>query len=785
MHIERQADHGRLTDSPRFIPIIMQILNTAAKHTVLFWLVTRPRANVWRATIILKAAYRLIPTDTAVPDETAPPIASGDDPAEPDTSLRYGSDFVPYKPNVDFLVVGAAHPSEGRPVKACRVSIGIGRYTKSLAVFGDRRWTWGPLGASPGEAEAFVTLQLGYDRAYGGPGFSGNPVGRGIDVKPGQPMPNIECLDHLVVQSTHRPQPAGFGPLRMLWQPRISKAGSYDAAWLAERWPWFPADLDWSFFNAAPPDQQFATLRGDETLQFENMHPDHGIYRSQLPGVAARAFVERTADNAGIFEEVPLKLDTVWVDVPAERLVQVWRGTTRVRSSRLRDIAAICATLESLDSHGDIDSYRKTFATLKNANPAAEAAAARRVEADKLRRAALARLADVDTLVAKARAQIAGVGKMVDAASRLTELETRRRQANSSAEDPAKVLQNAIASLKTQDPAKGAELEDRLAAFDAKLGEILGRAAWQAGWTRERVIETLAKGESLAMARLDGLNLAGLDFTGADLHGATLRGTTLQDALLERANLAGADLSQSDLTNTSFIAADLRRANLSNAVVGAVTFVQARIDATNFAKLSLARANFAEAAGEAPDFTEAVLDEAQFTNATLARSQFSDARAARTDFSNAVLEAANFAGAQAPGIIMEGADLTNLRASRGADFTEGKFARARASRSVWQQAILDRADFDRAVLSRAQFPESSLCEAHFDRAHLQNANFDDAVLVGARFTNANLLRASFERADLTQARVDGCNLYGAGFLDATLENTTFQGSMIVQTLLVR
>ena len=198
----------------------MRLVNAQPKHTTVFWVVSRPRRGRHHATIILKAAYRLVPDGVAIPNEDQPPVASGDDPAEPGAAPTYASDFVPPKPKADFLVAGAAHAPGGKPVPACRVSIAIGGHGKSLAVFGDRRWTWGPLGATIGEPEQFVSLPLGYERAFGGPGSRNNPVGRGADVRPGQLLPNIEHLDRLITQSTQRPDPAGFGPVAMTWQPQ-------------------------------------------------------------------------------------------------------------------------------------------------------------------------------------------------------------------------------------------------------------------------------------------------------------------------------------------------------------------------------------------------------------------------------------------------------------------------------------------------------------------------------------------------------------------------------------
>ncbi len=37
-----------------------------------------------------------------------------------------------------------------------------------------------------------------------------------------------------------------------MWTQRYSKIGNYKGNYLKERWPWFPKDFDWGYFNAAP-----------------------------------------------------------------------------------------------------------------------------------------------------------------------------------------------------------------------------------------------------------------------------------------------------------------------------------------------------------------------------------------------------------------------------------------------------------------------------------------------------------------------------------------------------
>jgi hypothetical protein len=129
--------------------------------------------------------------------------------------------------------------------------------------------------------------------------------------------------------------------------------GTYTYAYRATRWPWFPEDFDWSYYNAAPEAMQYdGYLRGDEALYCENLHPDHSEYPCQLPGVRVRCFLNKqaSAETAETcFDEVPMNLDTLWVDMNAGKLVLLSRGWTEVRSEDYEEIQDIFIMSEPLD----------------------------------------------------------------------------------------------------------------------------------------------------------------------------------------------------------------------------------------------------------------------------------------------------------------------------------------------------------------------------------------------------------------------------------------------------
>src|SRR5262245_27171924 len=256
------------------------------------WIVSGIRPPQLSATFIAKLACKL-KHGAAATREEKPEQLSGDrhDEDDPAKSLLYASDFAPLKPRADVLVQATAHVPGQQRVPKLTAQIQTGSLNKTLTVFGPRTWQRGRLGGtSPSEPGTFDRVPITYQNAYGGPKSKKNPVGRGIE---SDDLPQVEDPRLLVKSPSDDVNPAGFGPWAPTWQLRTNLVGTYDQQWLKERWPWFPADFDYGYFNSAPLDQQVeGYLKGDEELVFGNLHPEHSTYRSRLPALRARCYVE-------------------------------------------------------------------------------------------------------------------------------------------------------------------------------------------------------------------------------------------------------------------------------------------------------------------------------------------------------------------------------------------------------------------------------------------------------------------------------------------------------------
>lgn len=288
-------------------------------------------------TLVVKGSFRILPSALLEPlPEAEQATISGDvrHMDELGRSLAYASDLEPYKVNGDLIVTGACHQPGGEAAPDCRVAIACGEWRKELQIFGDRIWMAAEDGSAiPSEPEPFVSLPLRWELAFGGLELADNPMGKGLDEleddegQPFWPLPNIEDPAELIEKLEDSPAPVGFAAVPADWASRAMKYGSRDRRWATFRAPLPPKDFDHSFHNAAPDDQQFdGGFRGDETLSFENFHPDHPRLSVTLPGRRLRALAVLSGDEGQELVELPLTLDTIQVALEEERVTLVWRG---------------------------------------------------------------------------------------------------------------------------------------------------------------------------------------------------------------------------------------------------------------------------------------------------------------------------------------------------------------------------------------------------------------------------------------------------------------------------
>lgn len=774
-------------------------------------------------TLIVKGTFDLKPGGPAVPAEEQP-FPTGDEfyPGDEDKvgSPRYESDFACHKTRADLLLVGACHAPGGRPVPSCPATFRVGNKSKTLAVFGNRHWEKGLFSRKLSEPAAFTRMELRYENSFGGKKFLTNPVGRGFAEEQDQagenfwPVPNVEDPAHLIQGSGNRPEPVGFGPLGKMWALRHGKLGTYKSAYLKTRWPWFPEDFDWTHFNAAPPDLQMdGFLQGDERLVCENLHPKHARYESQLPGLRTRCFLNRVSgvkSGERRFDEVELKLDTLWVDMEAEKMVLVWRGWTAVVSEDYEEeIQDIYFTAESLSqSPAPAERCYRDFLALKAATEEKpfepEAPPAQPKEAAALDPAAVAALAaERQKEKAEARKQLEAQTADLNAQLGLDKMppelqaQTREKQAKLierlSENDPAKSewlahsvqreeLQAALAKMdlnldnlppiSAKAHAEQIRLLQELGVSSAELQAdpgliefttILSAAIGKAGMNPEN-LDTLVAEAQKQKAKL-GLDEEKVPASEAPKAVPPPTRESVQANLAGHGSFEGADLRGLDLSGLDLKGADFSGANLSGVPLRKAKLQQANFSKANLTGADLTEANLTNANAAAADFSgaklqQAILKEADLTGAKLAKADLSKAILDGAILEEAVLTGACLAESSAVGTLFPRADLSGVN---------------------FQKGVCVKADFSKATLHQADFQKANLAEGSVIGAVGHHINFSAAILTKLRANGG----CDFTGAKLVQVQGNGsmwkgANLTGTDFHHAQMEEAVFTSACLKQ-----
>jgi hypothetical protein len=319
--------------------------------------------------VLLKRSYRIVPGGACVRVAEDAPLVPGDvhwgDPLN--STVKFESDFVPYKLATDVVVVGTAYAPGGRPVPVLDVAVSVGAHRKSVRVLGDRRAVFRGEDRDPGftEPEPFATMPLRYERAYGGIDVRSNPamqsaygrnhLGRGWVVAntkaalDGLPLPNLEdpadlleparlCCGHFM-HWERQPMPAGIAWFSKYWRPRAGMAGVMPADRPVEQElrrayaRFVPPeqrelyaqtglpDMDFRFFNGASPGLVLPWLDGSEEVVLEHLAPQ--------PRLAFRLPGETPAIGLDIGEgpkATAVRLHTVQVRADDGEVDLVWRS---------------------------------------------------------------------------------------------------------------------------------------------------------------------------------------------------------------------------------------------------------------------------------------------------------------------------------------------------------------------------------------------------------------------------------------------------------------------------
>jgi len=302
--------------------------------------------------VVVKATWQ-IPRSGARPRPIAPlPLEAADvffgDPGA--SPMKYGSDLVRYKPRCDLLFDAQAHAPTGMPVTELVAGFKLGTLQKGLKVVGPRKWRVRLGMTSLTKPAPFVSMPLHFGFAFGGTRsyqkgrgdtmqlltetLDSNPVGLGwVGSKTGEqlhdlPAPSLEPLGEPVNSPTAKHQPAAFSAVARQWPARRKFAGTYDAHWQQQTFPFLPEDFDEQFNQCAPADQQIPYPKGGEEVVLLNLMAGQEIVRFKLPALDKLQIRVLRKDYSVATPEAVV--DTLYFEPDSARFTAVWRASVQV-----------------------------------------------------------------------------------------------------------------------------------------------------------------------------------------------------------------------------------------------------------------------------------------------------------------------------------------------------------------------------------------------------------------------------------------------------------------------
>ncbi len=664
--------------------------------------------------------------------------------------------FMP-KQKGEILAAGKFFSPGRRPAPAGSVRISVGSVNKTLHVFGDRYWIK-KAGVVSGisDPQPMTEMAITYVNAFGGPDYKQNPLGKGMEEQGSEDsisLPNIEYPDQLIGSPSDRPQPAGFGPLGLDWQQRAGKLGTYDRKWLETRWPWFPEDMDWTYFNAAQEDQIIDRyFRSDEKVVIENMHPERFKIETTLPGVRMRCFIEEHAEGKEIFKELKTRLDTIWLFPEQEMGVLIWRATTEVKDEDATDISAVVIDHELFaDEERPLEYYRQLLyieaieePELPEPPEEVEPETIKRPEQPKVKEPEIDN--ETQAMIKELEEKIAASEKamMNDLKERGIDIEQIMKELPVAAGLTIPAVTETPGELSLQD------LEKKLARGEAELQKIFK----DMGADPNKLMQVLEQKEPLSTKELiEKIQEAGISDPETEKYLLEMEREQAEAekeiaALLEEDEKREAELGKEEPPEKE----------------------EAEEGLEPEAEEVLTREKIIEDYGRGESFAEKDLSGLDLSGLDLAC----------IDLRGAILENIDFAGTNLTGAILSGAVLAGASLLR-ATLTSAKMDGCNLNRVQGHQANISHSDLRGADMTESDFSQGNFEKACMDNAILENSKLEGACFEGASaqwtvFTAANLQKTEFRGADITRADFTDADIQDADFAETEAHSATFEGA---------
>ncbi|MCL9684910.1 DUF2169 family type VI secretion system accessory protein [Legionella maioricensis] len=738
------------------------------------------------------------------------------------------------KKRAEFFVKGSCYSYDGTTSQSM-VKVTLDGMQKQLNVYGDRVWSEVGSGYQLSRPSCFSNIPITLNKAYGGKTHAINPDGQGFTASgifSELKVPNIELPTQLMRQPTDVPPPALLLPHSPTCKYQLDKLGTFDNDWLLNESPYYPADINWLYFNLAESDQQREHyFNGDEGFSCTNMHPVKPIIQGQLPGIRVRCFFKRVTSTESL-NELALNLDTVWLLPEEEKGILIWHGLIDTQDISAKDIDFIYSVSEPLaETKKDLTYYIKMRTPPENKveesrkkEEAIKAEAAFKTKAGTETNTGTK--INIDTMfhdIVKSfhptqdpeqlEAQKQFKGKTPE--ETLLDVAKHYEKHNQAMPSPSglNVLANESYPPKNTPPNHLPQLDflkeqiingshsesekstklNKLDQLKQKLDQLdqesrryqfRKRAAEPSKFSREDILNGYQQGKHFANE-----NLAGLDLSDLDLSGINLSGCNLSECNLSRTRLNHADLSTATFIHTNLSETLLEQANLSNALIK-----NSSLNQTDFKECHAHYVVFDGCSGSQCNFSKTFLNYAQIKNCQLIESVFMALKANFLNISESTFDSCNFSDARLQFATVLHGSWSNINWAK-ADLSHTRFDSTRLSVITGNNLVAPNLSLNQCILDHLTVSDSNFDRLSCKGANLADCTFNNCSLPGLNLLNANVTESKFikcriiklrgnEQTNISATHFESCNLsnlalLGGHYKQITINHSEMEASQII------
>ena len=655
----------------------------------------------------------------------------------------------------EVLLNARCHGPGGQAIPSRRVSVRVGPVAKVLDVSGDRVFVRerGILRRSP--PVPFVSMEIDWAHAYGGPDYAPNPMGKGF---PGTepvdplPLPNIEDPARPVLSPDDTPPPAGLGPLGLMWSDRASRVGSYRPDEIGHVPPPLPENSLWSVYNQAPEDQWIPGFwEGGEPYVLEGFHPEIDRQEGHLPRIVVRCFATM---KEGDSVEVELHPETLWLFPDLELGVMIHRGSLAITSDDVGEVASVLLAAEDPGERRPVDHYlavrdRRMSLDGRDVNRFSDVPLLPERLADDPR----ARLLDVEYQLAS---QSSPVGEKITKI-----LEAKKEDIEEALAKLPPPPQGASPDNRAMLEKKKAEIEESLAKTQADSGKSMADLLKESQAKQVGLSDAKALSEAKIREAVNRIPPEVLDKLKMDRETFFQKVSQPPEAPPKPSKDGGAGVMEKFRERLQAKSEEMG----ARFPKGLPPDQKAMIDeAMSRIDRAVEKAKSTKLEGKMSDALSATLHRFRPPGnnprrAQEARESVGLARGGSRELRSKVFRGGDFSGLDLSGFDFSECDLIGADFS-GSNLSDARFAGAWMAHACLASATIDRTDFTGAALGCADLTG----------VHGKTPNFERAVLTGAVFTSCDLEEGNFSEADL----------FGPHFRRSTLKRCLFPGAKFLR-----